>query len=201
MDASGEHPAGDGTTARDGAGATPGLPAGLLATTYPVTVELLLAAPRHRYEGRPADGPAPADGPELHERITVRAGLGIVGDRFHGHPAHRQASVTVIGAEPLEALAAELGIPLDPALTRRNVVLRGVDVEALRGVLFSIDTGSGPVVLQGHRAANPCAWMDVAIGPGVFRGMRGRGGIRCEPLTDGVLTLGPGTLRAAVPLG
>lgn len=187
--------------ASDGTDAAPGLPAGLLPTAHPVTVELLLASPRHRYEGRPADGPAPAAGPELPDRITVRAGLGIVGDRFHGHPAHRQASVTVIGVEPLEALGRELGTTVDPAATRRNVVLRGVDVEALRGALFAIDTGDGPVVLQGHRAANPCAWMDVTIGPGAFRGMRGRGGVRCEPVSDGVLALGPGLLWAAVPLG
>jgi len=36
--------------------------------------------------------------------------------------------------------------------------------------------------------------MDVVLAPGAFRAMRGRGGLRCEPLTSGTLSLGPATL-------
>ncbi|MGY1811378.1 MOSC domain-containing protein [Blastococcus sp. SYSU D00820] len=131
----------------------------------------------------------------------MRAGHGIVGDRYAGRPAHRDAAVTVLAAESLDALAAELGVPpFDPLLARRNVVLRGAEVEALRGREFSLDCGSGVVVLRGGRPANPCAWMDTVLAPGAHRGMRGRGGVRCAPLTDGVLRLGPAVLRSAVPL-
>nr|WP_246406748.1 MOSC domain-containing protein [Modestobacter versicolor] len=134
---------------------------------------------------------------ERRDRVEVRAGLGIVGDRYFGRPAHRDASVTVIAAEALDALAAELGSgPLDPLATRRNVVLRGAEVEALRGQPFSLDG----VVLAGGRPANPCAWLDLVLAPGAHRGMRGRGGVRCAPRTDGVLRLGPAVLRSAVPL-
>jgi MOSC domain-containing protein YiiM len=67
-------------------------------------------------------------------RIEVRAGFGIVGDRYAGRPAHRDAAVTVLAAESVEVLAAELGTgTLDPLLARRNVALRGAEVEALRG--------------------------------------------------------------------
>jgi hypothetical protein len=67
----------------------------------------------------------------------------------------------VLGVEGVESLAAELGLPVpDPLLARRSVVLRGAEVEALRG----------------------------------------RAGIRCAALTDGVLRLGPAGLRSAVPL-
>jgi hypothetical protein len=37
--------------------------------------------------------------------------------------------------------------------------------------------------------------MDVVLVPGAFRAMRGRGGVRCEPLDDGVLRLGPARLH------
>jgi hypothetical protein len=37
----------------------------------------------------------------------------------------------------------------------------------------------------------------VVFGAGAFRALRGRGGVRCEPLTDGVLRVGPGLLRAS----
>jgi hypothetical protein len=149
----------------------------------PEIVELL-ASPVHRYEGRPADGPAPAAPGELVDEITVRAGLGIVGDRYFGRPAHRDASVTVIARESLPP-----GVGLTEV--RRNILLAGIAVDDLVGSVLSLDSGSGPVRLALRRRANPCAWMDVAIGPGWFRALRGRGGVRCAPLDDGTLRVGP----------
>ncbi len=167
-----------------------------------VVVEMLLASPRHRYEGRPADGALPADGPELRDRIELRAGLGIVGDRYFAARAHVHATVTVIGIEGLEEVGRTLGTTVDPAATRRNVVLRGADVEALRGQAFSLESpgAGGPVRFRGYRPANPCAWMDHEVAPGAFRAMRGRGGVRCDPESDGVLLLGPAVLRTARPV-
>ena len=108
----------------------------------------LLASPVHRFEGRPVDGPAPAPPGELVDEIQLRAGLGIVGDRYFGHAAHR-------------------------------------------GSVLTLDSGAGPVRLRVRRPANPCAWMDATIGPGAWRALRGKGGIRCTPLDDGVLRVGP----------
>ena len=165
--------------------------------TESVEILLLLASPIHRYEGRPSDGPEPAPQGEVRGSVTVRAGLGIVGNPSCNAPAHRRSSVTLLAVESLEAVAAGLGVPatFQPVAARRNVVLRGADVEALRGRRFTLDSGAGPVAFQGHRPANPCAWMDVVLAPGAFRAMRGRGGVRCEPLTDGILALGPAVLR------
>jgi MOSC domain-containing protein YiiM len=143
----------------------------------------LLASPVHRYEGRPEDGPAPAPSGELVEAIEIRAGLGIVGDRYFGRPAHRESAVTVIAAESLPEGA-------DLRQVRRNILLRGVAVDDLRGSVLVLDSGDGPVRLRVHRPANPCAWMDATIGPGAMRALRGRGGIRCKPLNDGRLRLG-----------
>jgi len=167
-----------------------------------VEIAMLLVSARHRYEGRPADGALPAGGPELVDRIELRAGLGIVGDRYYAARAHVHASVTVIGLEGLEAVAQELGEAVDPAATRRNVYLRGADVEALRGEPFSLERPGvgGPVRFRGYRPANPCAWMDHEVAPGAFRAMRGRGGVRCDPESDGVLALGPAVLRTARPV-
>ncbi|PRY40188.1 MOSC domain-containing protein [Geodermatophilus tzadiensis] len=167
---------------------------------HEVEVVGLLVSPAHRYDGRPGGVVPPQDGDRV-ERVEVRAGHGVVGDRYAGRPAHRDAAVTVLAAESVEALAAELGTgPLDPLLTRRNVVLRGAQVEALRDERFALDCGEGAVLLQGGRPANPCAWLDTVLAPGAHRGMRGRGGVRCAPLTDGVLRLGPAVLTCAVPL-
>lgn len=167
-----------------------------------VVVALLLASPRHRYEGRPADGALPADPstPELRDRVELRAGLGIVGDRYFAARAHVHASVTVVGLEGLDDVARSLGAVVDPVATRRNVFLRGADVEALRGQPFALDSGQGLVRFRGYRPANPCAWMDHEVAAGAFRAMRGRAGVRCDPESDGVLTVGPATLWTAVPV-
>ena len=144
----------------------------------------LLASPVHSYVGRPADGPAPAPPGELVDEVRIRAGLGIVGDRYFGRPAHRQASVTVIGQEHLPAGA-------DLTQVRRNVLTTGVAVDELVGRVLVLDSGQGPVRLRVHRPARPCAWMDVAVGPGAWKALRSHGGVRCEPLTDGLLRVGP----------
>lgn len=167
-----------------------------------VEVVMLLASSLHRYEGRPSDGPLPAAEDELRESIEVRAGLGIVGDRYFGQRAHVHASVTVMAAESLDRLGEELGLiePLDPAGTRRNIILRGVDADALRDTTFALDTGDGPVMFRGNRPANPCAWMNVVLAPGAHKGLRGRGGMRCEPLSSGTLRLGPARLLSSTEL-
>lgn len=170
-----------------------------------VEIVALHSSPVHAYSGRPADGPLPDPDGGARDSLEVRAGLGIVGDRHFGHPAHRTASVTLIAVESLEHVARELGLPAvpDPLLTRRSVVLRGVDVDALArtrdrpGAEFTLDSGAGVVRFRAHRPANPCAWMDVVLAPGAFRALRGRGGVRCEPLSDGVLRPGPARLLAA----
>jgi MOSC domain-containing protein YiiM len=117
--------------------------------------------------------------------LEVRARLGVVGDRFYNRPAHRDAAVTVIAAEALARWPGK-----DLRQTRRNVLLRGVEVDGMGGRVLSLDSGTGPVVLRLRRAANPCAWMDATLGRGAWKALRGHGGMRCEPLTDGVLRVG-----------
>lgn len=138
----------------------------------------------HRYEGRPSDGPRPELPDELVGAIRIRAGSGVVGDRYFNKPAHRDASVTIIAEESLLPGA-------DLVQVRRNILLRGIDVDSLVGTTLSLDSGDGPVLFEIKRAANPCAWMDVMIGDGSFRAMRGKGGVRCVPRNTGVLRLGP----------
>ncbi|MBM2616248.1 MOSC domain-containing protein [Actinoplanes sp. LDG1-06] len=149
----------------------------------PEIVELL-ASPITRFEGRPSDGPKPAPPGELVTLVQVRAGLGIVGDRYFGKPAHKDAAVTVISQEQL---------PPGTGLTavRRNILVSGLIVDDLVGEILTLDSGDGPVRLQVNRKAHPCAWMDVTVGPGAWKGLRGKGGVRCTPLDDGILRVGP----------
>ncbi len=77
---------------------------------------------------------------------------------------------------------------------RRNILVAGIPVDDLVGQVLTLDSGSGPVSFAVKRRANPCAWMDVSVGPGAFKALRGKGGIRCVPLNDGTLSVGPVTV-------
>ena len=141
--------------------------------------------------GGPADGPTPVE-TRSPESIELRAGHGVVGDRYSGRAAHRDAALTIVAAEALEAVADELGVGrFDPALARRTVVTRGLDVEALRGTDVRLDSGDGPVLLGGRRPAAPCAWMDAVLAPGAHAALRGRAGVRFAVLGSGTLRVGP----------
>ena len=172
-----------------------------------MVVVALMVSSVHAFEGRPQDGPRADPSPVGHSEVEVRAGLGIVGDRYFGQTVHRNAAVTFLDAAALDHLAATLNLPAppDPLLLRRNIVLRGFPIDILAthrspdgiriaGRRFTLDSGAGPIEFQAHRPANPCAWMDAVLAPGAFRALRGHAGIRTTPLTSGTLRAGPAAL-------
>jgi hypothetical protein len=178
----------------------------------PVEVVALMVSSVHAFEGRPQDGPRTDPSPVGRSEVEVRAGLGIVGDRYFGQTVHQNAAVTFLDAGALDELAATLRLPAapDPLLLRRNIILRGFPIDTLaahrgsdgtrvHGRRFTLDSGAGRIDFQAHRPANPCAWMDAVLAPGAFKALRGRAGIRTTPLTSGLLQLGPATLTIQEP--
>jgi MOSC domain-containing protein YiiM len=167
---------------------------------YEVEILHLLVSAQHAYFGRARDGAAVVPTTDADE-VRLVAGKGIVGDRFYGRAAHMDAAVTLLAIEGLEAMAEELGVaPFDPLLTRRNVVLRGAELPPLLGQEIVVESRGDAVRLLVGRPANPCAWMDRMLAPGAHAAMRGRGGVRCRVLADGVLHRGAAVLHSPVPL-
>jgi MOSC domain-containing protein YiiM len=163
-------------------------------------VSLLVSRVR-RYDGRPADGPEPYDiRDELVDSVRVRAHKGLVGDRYFG-TRFTYAAMTMIAAEQIHQLEGELGTgPFDPALSRRNLVTRGLDVDTLARTTFTLDAGHGPIRFRSMTPANPCAWMNTVYASGAHQALRGHAGIRCEPLDDGELSVGPATIADITPI-
>jgi MOSC domain-containing protein YiiM len=128
---------------------------------------------------------------EAHERRAVRAGRGLDGDRYaegngtFSHPERRGQDLTLIEAESIDYLSA-CGIQLAAADARRNVVTRGIRLNALVGHHFTI----GEVLCYGARLAEPCAHLERLTTRGVLRGLVHRGGIRIDVLRDGELRVG-----------
>ena len=75
---------------------------------------------------------------------------------------------------------------LDFSKTRRNVLTAGIDLDRLIGKRFSING----VAFVGVEECAPCYWMDEALGPGAEEMLKGRGGLRCRILSDGILKVG-----------
>jgi hypothetical protein len=166
-------------------------------------VVALVVSPGHNYwfhARDPADGVGPH--PTSHPRqVEVVAGAGIRGDRFFGKVSRLASSVSLLAAEAVDAVEDELGLArgtLDPRLARRNVVVRGIDLNALRGHPFALDSGDGPVWFTAAGETSPCAWMDDRLAPGARDALRGRGGLRAEPTSSGVLRVGTVRLVADV---
>lgn len=115
----------------------------------------------------------------------AEAGGGLRGDRYAGGSGKR--GITLIQAEHLPAIAMLAGhATLAPATLRRNLVVSGIPLAALRGRCFRI----GEVLLEGTDACDPCSRMEAALGPGGYNAMRGMGGLCARILEGGSLRLG-----------
>ncbi len=120
------------------------------------------------------------------ESVECTLGQGLVGDRYSGKAGGRRM-VTLIQAEHLGVVATLLGRDhTDPALIRRNIVVGGINLHALRKQKFQI----GDVVLQGTGDCEPCSHMEEALGPGGYQAMRGHGGITATVLQAGTIRVG-----------
>ncbi|WP_449284054.1 MOSC domain-containing protein [Luteimonas yanweni] len=126
------------------------------------------------------------------ERITVRSGLGVVGDRNYGVHRHPGQNLTLIEAEEIEDFCAEYARTPDLSLARRNLITRGVRLNQLVGAEFTI----GTVRLLGVELCEPCLILGNALRTeplstaAVIKRWVGRGGLRVDVLTDGEIVRG-----------
>ncbi|MEM7408462.1 MAG: MOSC domain-containing protein [Pseudomonadota bacterium] len=111
---------------------------------------------------------------------------GMAGDRFNAK-RNDTRTVTLIQAEHLVALASLLRRErIDPAELRRNIVVSGINLLALKGQCFKV----GAAVLEMTGLCHPCSKMERRLGPGAYNAMRGHGGITARVITAGTIALG-----------
>lgn len=106
---------------------------------------------------------------------------------YHAKSGRSKRQVTLIQAEHLEVVARLMGkAAIDPTLLRRNIVVSGINLLALRSARFRI----GEAELEGTGACDPCSRMEENLGPGGLNAMRGHGGITTRVIVGGVLRIG-----------
>jgi MOSC domain-containing protein YiiM len=147
------------------------------------TIRHIFVSPGHNYFGH--HGSAAGEHPIIEvESVECVAGRGLRGDRFFDFKEDYKGQITLFSWEVFDQLRKEKKVPsLSPAVLRRNVVVAGMDLDALIGKTFGLQG----VRLEGTGECKPCYWMDQAVSPGAEEWLRGRGGLRCRILSDGVL--------------
>jgi len=107
--------------------------------------------------------------------------LAVLRDPGAGRSSDDGTAVLMFGT-PSGVVLRSLGY----AEARRNVVTRGIDLNALVGRRFRI----GDVECLGQRLCEPCAHLERLTSKGVLRGLIHRGGLRADVLTGGQVTTG-----------
>lgn len=122
---------------------------------------------------------------EQVEAVEVSLEEGLKGDHYHGRSKKRQ--VTLIQSEHLHAVATLLSKDhIDPALTRRNIVVSGINLLALQDQRFQI----GEAILETTGLCYPCSRMEENLGAGGYNAMRGHGGINARVIAEGQIRQG-----------
>jgi len=123
----------------------------------------------------------------LVEQVKAIRDLGLEGDRrCLGTPGSAR-QVTLINQEHINVVASLLGLDaIDPNLLRRNLVVSGINLIALRHQRFRI----GKAVFEATAQCHPCLRMEQALGKGTVGAMLGHGGICAKIITSGTIAIG-----------
>jgi MOSC domain-containing protein YiiM len=115
--------------------------------------------------------------------VNAIASFGLEGDHYK---KSGKREVTMIQAEHLEELSQVLGKPIPEGITRRNLVIRGVDLRSL--INKNIKIGSAVFYCTGD--CPPCKRMNEVLGDGAMIAMDGKGGITAKVVESGTLSAG-----------
>ena len=129
-----------------------------------------------------------------HKRVAVKAGKGIVGDRYYSETGKNRSSykgepdweITLIEAEVVEAFNRSEGHQFHVSDFRRNLVTRDVELNKLVGKRFSINN----TLFYGVQLCEPCASLQQRLGVSILPELVGKGGLRAQILSNGVVAVG-----------
>lgn len=118
---------------------------------------------------------------EVSEVMAVK-GQGLEGDRYLG----TTRNVTVVAQGELEAAASQLGYPILPGSTRRNITVDAQSLPRTTGTIIRM----GDATLEVWRDCAPCDRMYQTVGPGAREALVGRAGISARVVEGGMIRVG-----------
>jgi MOSC domain-containing protein YiiM len=133
---------------------------------------------------------APEKGAQVETLSTVEAitECGLNGDRYVNDRNRKDAGqqVTLIEVEPIEQFVAQTGLAMGPHEPRRNLVTRGVDLNALVGKRFRV----GECEFEGIELCEPCGIWARNTHREVVRFFVHRGGLNARIVKGGAISVG-----------
>jgi MOSC domain-containing protein YiiM len=153
----------------------------LNADMRPGTVEWIGIRPQRR-------GPV-----TMVETAELDTSAGVIGDHYN-NPRRGTRHVTLIQREDLAAIASYLAQEVTPEQLRRNIVVSGINLLALKDKRFRL----GTALLEMTGECHPCSRMEETFGVGGYNAVRSHGGITARVLESGTVRVGDALM--ALPL-
>ena len=121
---------------------------------------------------------------------TVRAiaGKGIINDRYFKEKNHEKSQITLIEIENISHYNKIFKTNIFPINFRRNIITEGIKLNELVGKKFLI----GNVQVKAHDLCRPCKTLQETLKQqkNFVKELLFKGGLRCEILHDGEITIG-----------
>lgn len=153
-----------------------GSPLGKLMATFPKTGTLRWIGVR----------PAYRESLRIVNETRCETERGIAGDHY-AEKGGGKRQVTLIQFEHLAVIAALCDRQqVAPEALRRNLVISGINLLALRNQRFRI----GDALFEGNGLCEPCSRMEETLGRGGYTAMRGHGGILARVIEGGAIRIG-----------
>ncbi|MDA9095035.1 MOSC domain-containing protein [Porticoccaceae bacterium] len=129
-----------------------------------------------------------------HQKVSVRAGKGIEGDRYFSNTGKNRSNykgqpdweITLIESEVIVAFNQDTGNKFHESDFRRNIVTEGVRLNDLVGKTFNING----VSFFGVQLCEPCASLQKRLAVKILPDLIGKGGLRAQIRGVGLLNVG-----------
>ena len=131
--------------------------------------------------------PARKEPMQILESVEAVAGLGLKGDRRVQGREGSARQITIISVEYIQIISQLLKKnEINPALLRRNIVVSGTNLTALRHQRFRM----GETIIEATAQCHPCKRMDEALGKNGVDAMLGHGGLCAKIIEGGMIHIG-----------
>ena len=124
---------------------------------------------------------------ESRKSVKVVSGKGIVNDRKFKNNNDKKRQITLIEIENIKYYNQITGTLIPPIEFRRNIITEGIRLNELVGKEITI----GEIKMKAHDLCRPCKYLqDSFKQKNVIKELLFKGGLRCELLNDGEITVG-----------
>ncbi len=134
------------------------------------------------------------------DRIEAISGLGLAGDRYATGRGHWKLTdgcqVTLLTEEDLHKAEAHSDISFAAGQHRRNLVVRGIPLDAFRRRQIRI----GEALFDFHRLRPPCGYLDRLVSAGAGKALGKGAGIGLKVIQGGILQVGDSVTVLLHPL-